>query len=193
MLCGGLLLFTTMAVRAQPEVKSWPIREAPAEWRVVLSRADLIILEMHNSLLRQLQPKLSEDGPALAFGECHIDTVELTRRLGRYEGIAAGFTSNRLRNPLNRPKGWAAELVGTQSGRRARDVEGFAVDLGDRIGVLKPVAEQEVCANCHGPIDRLTPAVRTLIDERYPHDRAVDFVEGEIRGWYWVEMPKPKR
>jgi hypothetical protein len=37
------------------------------------------------------------------------------------------------------------------------------------------------------------PRRRGIVGKRYPNDRAVDFVEGEIRGWCWVEMPKPKR
>ncbi|HEU4693879.1 MAG TPA: DUF3365 domain-containing protein [Vicinamibacterales bacterium] len=193
LICGGLLLGATMAVRVLPQFKSWPIREAPAEWRAVLSRADLIVVSMHDSLLWQLHHKLAEGGPALAFGVCHIDTTELTHRLGRYDGIAAGFTSDRLRNPTNRPKEWAAGLVAAHAGRRARDVDGFAVDLGDRIGVLRPMVATQTCATCHGPVERMTPEVRRRIAERYPSDRAVGFAEGEIRGWFWVEMPKPPR
>ena len=193
LMCGGLLWAATIAVQTQPQFKSWPIREAPAEWRAVLSRADLIVVSMQDSLLWQLQHKLGEGGPALAFRVCHIDTTQLTHRLARYEGIAAGFTSDRLRNPTNRPKRWAAELVAAHAGRRVRDVDGFAVDLGDRIGVLRPMVEQEICATCHGPVERLTPAVRQLIAEAYPNDRAIDFAQGEIRGWFWVEMPKPPR
>lgn len=191
----GMLLFcaATLAVHTQVQVRSWPIREAPAEWRAVLSRADLIVIDMQNSLLRQLSERLDEGGPAGAFEACHINAADLTRRLARYEGIAAGFTSDRLRNPTNKPKGWAAGLVAANAGRRAHDVEGFAVDLGNRIGVLRPMAEHERCASCHGPVERVTPAVQRLIAERYPADRAVGFAEGEIRGWFWVEMPKPTR
>ena len=190
---GLMLCATTMAVQTQGQFKSWPIREAPAEWRAVLSRADLIVIGMQDSLLRQLDHKLAEGGPALAFEACHIEPTDLARRLGRYEGIAAGFTSDRLRNPTNKPKGWAAELVTAHAGRRAREVDGFAVDLGTRIGVLRPMFEHETCASCHGPLERLTPAVRRLIAERYPNDRAFGFADGEIRGWFWVEMPKPPR
>jgi hypothetical protein len=32
--------------------------------------------------------------------------------------------------------------------------------------------------------------VRAVLAERYPADRAIGFANGEIRGWYWVEMPK---
>jgi hypothetical protein len=55
------------------------------------------------------------------------------------------------------------------------------------------MAQQEICASCHGPADRISPSVRTLLAERYPGDRAVGFTNGEIRGWFWVELPKSRR
>lgn len=47
-----------------------------------------------------------------------------------------------------------------------------------------------MCALCHGPAASLSPEVRHALAARYPADRAIDFKEGEVRGWYWVEMPK---
>ena len=189
------VMINIVAVAAQtPTARtSWPIREAPAEWRSTISRADLLIVSMQDSLLRQLHSKLAQGGPALAFGSCHVDTTDLTYRIARAEGIAAGVTSGRLRDPTNKPKGWAADIVAAHTGRKAHDVKGFAVDLGDRIGVLRPMVQTKTCASCHGTLDELSPTVRRLIAERYPNDRATGFVEGEIRGWFWVEMPKPTR
>ena len=169
----------------------WTIHQAPPEWRTLVSRADVVIVAMQDSLLRQLHDKLVQGGPALAFGACHIDTAELTHRIGRAEGIAAGMTSDRLRDPTNKPRGWAADLVAAHTGKQIRDVKGFAVDLGDRIGVLRPMAQTKSCLSCHGPVADLPPTVRHLIAERYPNDRATGFTEGQIRGWFWVEMPKP--
>jgi hypothetical protein len=188
----GLVLVSSIAAQVGSARPSWPIKAVPAEWRALVSRADVIIVAMHDSLLRQLHGKLTEGGgPAAALGACHIDTTSLIRRVGRYEGIAAGLTSDRVRNSTNKPRDWAAPLVAEYAGREARDVDGFAVDLGNRIGVLRPLMEQNSCVNCHGPLERISPAVRTLIAERYPADRAMGFAEGQIRGWYWVEMPKP--
>jgi hypothetical protein len=189
----GLVLVSSIAAQVGSARPSWPIKAVPAEWRALVSRADVIIVAMHDSLLRQLHGKLAEGGPAAALGACHIDTTALIHQVGRYEGIAAGFTSDRVRNPTNKPRDWAAPLVAEYAGREARDVDGFAVDLGNRIGVLRPLMAQNSCVNCHGPLERISPAVRTLIAERYPADRAIGFVEGQIRGWYWVEMPKPKQ
>jgi hypothetical protein len=56
--------------------------------------------------------------------------------------------------------------------------------------VLRPIAERALCAGCHGPAEALSPAVSSVLADRYPVDQAVGFKEGEIRGWFWVEMPK---
>jgi hypothetical protein len=67
------------------------------------------------------------------------------------------------------------------------------VDLGDKVGVLRPIVERPMCASCHGSAGRMDSGVRLVLQDRYPADRAVGFTEGEIRGWFWVEMPKRLR
>ena len=180
-----------LASAAAEQRASWRIGETPPVWRATIARADLVVASLHDALLRELSDEFAAGGADLAIRSCHVDTVLTTQRLGR-EGIAAGRTSDRLRNPTNRPPWWAVDLVRAHAGRRARDVEGFAVDLGDRIGVLRPIAEREMCGHCHGAVDRLSPVVRAVVADRYPADRAIGFADGEIRGWFWVEMPKPR-
>jgi hypothetical protein len=150
----------------------------------------VVIAAMQHAVLSELSRALAQGGPALAINACHLDADALTQRIARQEGIAAGRTSDRLRSPTNAPRPWAAPIVAAHAGRRAREVEGFVVDLGDKIGVLRPIAERPVCASCHGPADRLSPAVREVLSDRYPADKALGFAEGEIRGWFWIEIPK---
>jgi hypothetical protein len=188
----GVVVLLGAALSAQTG-QSWPIRDAPAALRTLVADADLAIVSMQDALLRQLRDKLAQGGPELALGACHIDSSALARRLARSHQFAGGFTSDRLRDPANRPRPWAAELVRAHAGRPARDVQGFVVDLGDAVGVLRPMAQQPICASCHGPAERLTPGVRKLLAERYPGDRAIGFAPGEIRGWFWVELSKTAR
>ena len=189
-LAAGLTLSGTPA--AQTTAPSWPIAEAPAELRAVVSRADLIVVSMHDAVLRELTDALSRGGPGSAIAFCHLDATFVSQRIGKEQGIAAGRTSDRLRNPTNAPRPWAAPLVKANAGRQAKSVDGFVVDLGDRVGVLRPIAERPMCAGCHGAADQLSPAVMSALTDRYPLDRAVGFRDGEIRGWFWVEMPKPR-
>ena len=127
----GCLGAVTPAEQSPKTFTSWPIREAPAPLRLVISHADVIIVTMQDAMLRQLTEALDRGGPTSALGSCHLDATAVSYRLVR-EGIAAGRTSDRLRSPTNAPPRWAADLVKANAGARARDVEGFAVDLGPR-------------------------------------------------------------
>ena len=186
----AMLLAASLQAQSPLPAGTWRLADAPPELQSPISRASLIIVSMQDAMLRELSEGLALGGPEFALKSCHIDVVGITRRIGRQEGVTAGRTSDRLRNSANAPKTWAAPLVAAYAGRRTRDVEGFAVDLGDRVGVLRPIAEQPMCASCHGPADKVSPAVREALGGRYPGDRATGFSEGEIRGWFWVEVPK---
>jgi hypothetical protein len=153
----------------------------------------VLIVAMHDSVLHELADAFRRGGPETAIGFCHLDATFMSQRIGKEQGIAAGRTSDRLRNPTNAPRPWAAPLVKANAGRETKDVDGFVVDLGDRVGVLRPMAERPLCAGCHGPVDKMKPGVTRVLADRYPEDRAVGFREGEIRGWFWVEMPKHQK
>ena len=178
---------------AQSGMAPWPVYPtggAPPAWAPSIAAADLVMIEVHAALLGELHRKLEKGGPLLALGVCHAAATSLARRVGSREGVSVGLTSDRLRNPSNAPPAWAAPVIAEHAGRRAAAVEGFAIDLGDRVGVLRPIAEVEVCAACHGPAERMQPEVRSALERRYPTDRARGFRKGEIRGWFWVAVPK---
>ncbi len=189
-LATGLL---SMAFAGQVGYRSWPISQAPENMRRVAASADLIVVEMHGVALRELEQELNRRGPVDDASFCHLDATAALNRVAAREGIAAGRTSDRLRNPANAPRPWAAPIVSAHAGRAAKTVEGFVVDLGDKVGVLRPIVERAMCASCHGPDDRLASGLKIALKQRYPQDRAIGFHEGEIRGWFWVEMPKQPR
>ena len=191
----GLFTLATLAApaaRAQTP-QSWPtypIAEAPAELQAAARHGDLIIVSLQGALLSELRRELDAGGPALAMASCHIDATGAEYRAAREQGVSAGRTSLRLRNPTNAPKPWAVPIVARYADQPAAKVRGFVVDLGDRVGVLRPILEQPLCAACHGPEKKLSAGVRAALADRYPADRATGFTDGEVRGWFWVEVPK---
>jgi hypothetical protein len=188
------LVTTAIAAVVQAQIdaprRSWPAAAAPAELHDAVSRADLVVVGLHDALERELAEGLAQGGPGFAVQSCHIDVVGVTRRIARRPGVTAGRTSDRLRNPANRPPAWAADLVAAETARRARDVDGYVVDLGEAVGVLRPIVHQPVCTPCHGPADRMDSRVRASVAARYPADRAIGFRDGDLRGWFWVRVPK---
>jgi hypothetical protein len=167
-----MLLAASLQAQSPLPPGTWRIADAPSELQYPISRAGLIVVSMQDAMLRELKEALELGGPEFAIKSCHIDVVGITRRISRQEGVTAGRTSDRLRSSANAPKTWAAPLVAAYAGRRSRDVEGFAVDLGDKVGVLRPIAEQPMCASCHGPAEKVSPAVREALGRQYPRDLA---------------------
>lgn len=191
-LLGLLMCLATASTAAQapPAGATYPIKDAPAALRPAVQRADLIILSIQDAALLELTRLLAEGGPARAVQVCHMSATALINRLAREEGIAAGRTAARLRSPTNAPKPWAAPIVARYADGKAAAVDGFVVDLGSRIGVMRPIAQRPVCSSCHGLEEQLNPRVRDELKDRYPADRATGFKEGDLRGWIWVEVPK---
>ena len=166
--------FTIVGVVTAPHMPAqspWPtyaVAEAPSAFRPAIQRGDLLIISLPSALLSELRRELDANGPV----------------------GAAGRTSARLRNPTNKPRPWAAAIVARYADARAQDAEGFVVDLGDRLGLLRPIAEQSICAPCHGPESKLDRRVVATLPDRYPADRATGYANGAMRGWFWVEVPK---
>lgn len=145
--------------------------------------------------------------PALVLAEEGIRAAacEVERRFGegdpdataaRCDGAApdarvvVGRTSARLRNPGNAPPAWARAHVAATDGTRAADVPAVVFDLGDRVGLLRPIELRRRCLHCHAPRQALAEGTRAWLDRAYPQDRAVGYALGDLRGFWWAEAPK---
>jgi hypothetical protein len=105
-------------------------------------------------------------------------------------GVTVGRTSARLRNPENAPPAWARGYVAKTDHRKAADVPPTAFDLGDRVGVLRPIEIRRRCLGCHDARERLAPSTRSWLARAYPQDRALGYALGDLRGFWWAEAPK---
>lgn len=186
-----LAAWSTCAQTAQ-ERPTYRAADVPPQLQAAQREADLIIITLQSALLAELHRKVAAAGPAMALASCHIAGTAVALQLSR-RGIDAGRTSARLRDPANAPRPWAAAIVARYADQPTATVDGFVVDLGSRVGVLRPVREQAICLSCHGPVSSLRADVRARLAERYPADRATGFREGDIHGWFWVELPRNPR
>jgi Protein of unknown function (DUF3365) len=189
---GALLSSFIVATHGQAvhEWPTYPIKQAPAQLQPAIQRADLVIISIQSAASTELTSALASGGPGDAIQVCHMSATTLIQRVGREEGIAAGRTSARLRTPANAPKPWAAAIVKQYVDVKAASVDGFVVDLGDKVGVMRPIAHRAICSPCHGVDEKLNPRVREELKDRYPVDRATGYRDGDLRGWIWAEVPK---
>lgn len=133
------------------------------------------------------------DDPA-ARRHIHRREVALKRglaaRIAAESGLVLGRTSHKLRNGANEPRPWVKPLLEQAAGRKASTVKAMVVDLGNAIGVVRPIGVAAACTVCHGTDAQRPAPLKAALATQYPTDQAVGFEEGDFRGFFWAEVPK---
>jgi hypothetical protein len=143
--------------------------------------------QLFTSLLHELVNSMAEKGPAKSISVCKTRAPEVAAEVGNRSGVRIGRTSFKLRNDANQPPAWARQFVDEKI------ADGVMVELpGRELGVLLPIHLKSTCLLCHGSNDEVMPDVRAAIVSNYPDDQATGFAEGDLRGYFWVEVPSPK-
>lgn len=153
------LVPTSTTAAAQPRVEpSYRIDQSPARLAASVEIADGAIRALQQRLSARLLEEMKKGGPALAIGVCRDEAQALTAEIARAQGVRVGRTSDRLRNPRNVAPSWAERFIEAGAGRKAASVEAIVVDLGDRVGVLRPIpTAAPFCSAMDAPNDcRLT-------------------------------------
>jgi len=149
-----------------------------------LQRAKAAQMELARTLMGELKAELASGGPAGAVDVCRDLAPTIAEHVSHEHGLAIGRTSHRLRNASNVPPQWAEDWVAAAVAEKVL-LRGPAGELG----VLHPIKIAPPCLACHGPAERLDETVTGALAESYPDDQAVGFAEGDLRGWFWVEVP----
>lgn len=145
------------------------------------------LLAAKDALFTQLSGRLMEavtkDGPAAAIDVCRVEAKSIASAVGEGSNAKIGRTGVRLRSADNQSPAWAKRLVDDKV-----DTPVFA-RLSNRHPVaLLPIKLQSQCLICHGSPEQLAPGVKEQLAKLYPGDQAIGFTEGELRGWFWVEL-----
>lgn len=165
---------------AEPPVAPAPeLASATPQERAVKAKDTLF-----GKLSTRLLTEMSRRGPAEAVEVCHKIAPQLAQEVGQSHGVRIGRTGVRLRNPQNVPPEWAKPLL------ESLPTEPVFAELPDQsTGAVFPIVLKVQCLTCHGPEDRMADDILAKLKELYPEDRATGFQEGDLRGWFWVEVP----
>jgi len=175
----------------------WPARpsaqENPAPFAAETARAEQAMNRLQQALVAKLMAAMKAGGPAAAVTVCRDEAVAIAEGVARENDLAIGRTSHRVRNPANAPRPWARSIVEASAGAKAAAERLRVVDLGDRVGVLRPIGTIDMCTQCHGDAKAVRQNIGGVLAEAYPRDRATGFSAGDLRGWMWAEVPKPAK
>lgn len=171
---------------ANPTTESTPVSivegEIPSDeqQQSMLAAKDALFSTLSGRLMQAMQ----QQGPVGAIVVCQKEATTMAADIGDSHGLKIGRTGVRLRNSNNQPPAWAESMTESKV-----DTPQFVKLSSGAAAALLPIKLQGQCLMCHGPQGQIAPAVQDQLAKLYPDDRATGFREGELRGWFWIEMP----
>lgn len=161
-----------------------------------LERARAAGKALAGELMKTLGRELTRSGPAEAVEVCSevAQDIAASHSTG---GLTVRRVSRKVRNPADRPDAWEREQLERLARLHARGElpEEVAVvrsrDASRTLRYLKPIVLGEMCLTCHGNPEQIPAEVQEILKERYPHDEAVGYEAGELRGAVSVQVELP--
>lgn len=189
---------TSSSSKKAPGVKA-PVKKASAKdaWTRVdvagltpaqaeqLARAKKAQAGLGQSLMKTLKGAMGKDGPKGAVEVCNLNASPIAGEVAKVHKVKIGRTSHKLRNPNNAAPAWMSDVVS----QKQKTVQVFKHTDG-RLGYTAPIMFNGLCVTCHGTLAQIAPEVKSILAGRYPKDQAIGFQPGDLRGWFWVEVPR---
>ena len=176
-----------------------PVADEPAEtaqWQAIApeqmtnaqkaqhERCLAAVNSLASEMMGELTAALDSGGPAEGIAVCRGKAPQVAAQVAEEYDLAIGRTSFALRNISNTAPMWAQDLVKERIGEPV-----YLAGPAGELGALLPIRLKAECQMCHGPAEQIVDEVKAAIAENYPEDQATGFAAGDLRGWFWVEVP----
>jgi hypothetical protein len=146
--------------------------------------------EFMQTLKSILVKEIQNNGLTAAVSVCSDTAQILTNNFGVSKGIYIKRVSFKNRNPNDYPNDVEAkglkyfeELKSEgQLNESTEYVEIIEVNGVKKVQYLKPILIQPTCLNCHGEEKFISPEVKTIINQKYPNDKATGYNLNDLRG-----------
>lgn len=156
------------------------------------------VLPVVPKVVSAMQEAVADKGVAGAIPVCKDQAPKLIQEVREATGWSIRRVSLKVRNPeRGTPDGWETATLRELEEKLAAGAKPETLEKGEvveeggkawfRYAKALPVAE--VCLNCHGAAASLDPALKAGLAEHYPHDQAIGYSKGQIRGILSVKRP----
>ncbi len=145
-----------------------------------------------------LKKEMKTNGPVKAIKVCKEIAPDMANGLSLENGWRVTRVSTKPRNSLlGSPDQWERKTLTSFESRAGKGEEYSSMsksEVVDEAGKLyfrymKPLAIKPVCLTCHGSEQQIPAAVKTELDDMYPHDQARNYKAGDLRGAVSIKQP----
>ena len=155
------------------------------------------LMKMGGALKSNMKKNMKEGGPVQAAHFCSDEAVNIEKEVNKTyrDGVSVKRISLKYRNEDNAPNADEAvvlkELQATMDAHKPLP-KLLVKKVGEnKYKVYKPlVIKKDVCLACHGILPVRSEEAYKIIKSKYPHDKAIDYKKGDLRGAFVVEMTK---
>ena len=163
----------------------------------LLDEARKVATSIPPKLLEVLDDEIRKGGPENAIGVCSEKAPQMAKAASEKTGWAIRRVSLKNRNPKAIPDAWEKAALEEFDRRAAAGEKPTGLEKGELLTVggqqvyryMKALPTQDLCLQCHGTPERVSPAVQARLHELYPDDKAVGYSAAEIRGAITIRKP----
>ncbi len=173
-----------------------PAVDPATEARVEEARA--VTRDFLKSLGGAMKQQMQSGGPVAALDVCRKVAPEIADEISLKKGWKVTRVGTRVRNAmLGMPDAWEQQVLlrfeeRAAKGESFQDMEYYEVvnePFGSYLRYMKAIGVKPLCLVCHGPREQLADPVRARLEQLYPHDRAVGYQAGDLRGAVSIKQP----
>ena len=172
-----------------------PAGYAADEYAAEVSASREVAKEFMQTLKQELRAGMEEGGPINAISVCNLTAPGIANTYSARLGWDVGRTSLKPRNPDNAPDAWERSVLESfeqrkRAGEDPMKMEFYEVvreDGARKLRYMKAIPTAGLCLACHG--EQVDSVTRTRIEKLYPHDQALGFKAGDIRGAFSITQP----
>jgi Protein of unknown function (DUF3365) len=172
----------------------WAVPQDDA--RKLIEEARKVSSDLISQVRGELTKAIEASGPLRAIIVCKYSVPEISSSISRKTGWKVSRVSLKPRNPaLGAADTWEQRVLGeferrTEKGEKSDELE-FSEIVSEPSGryfrYMKALPVVPLCMNCHG--DKMSEAMRSQLATEYPHDKAVGYQLGQIRGAVTIKRP----
>lgn len=186
----ALLLTGLLPVAAQAE------ESADIEARVADAKATTaaFVKELGGAMMKEMQA----GGPAAAISVCRDLAPAIANDLSLQKGWKITRVGTRVRNPMiGTPDAWEQKVLNDFAARAAKGEDYKTMAFyevveepnGKYLRFAKAIGTAPQCLVCHGKQEELAEPIRAVLKESYPHDAAINYSVGALRGAVSIKQP----
>jgi hypothetical protein len=142
-------------------------------------------------LVAKNQQAIAEGGPESAIKVCKEIAPTMAGDISRQKGWKFTRVSLKVRNPLlGTPDQWEQKSLMQFEERLAKGEKPETLETAEIVNepngkyfrYMKAIVLQQGCVSCHGMVDKIPEGVKARLGQEYPHDLAIGYMPGQVRG-----------